>query len=275
MSLGSPVPDRLMEEACRDAYKKGVAIVCAAGNSGREGVGYPAAFPQCIAVSAVGPSGELTFYSSWGKQVAIAAPGGDQSAGQQNGVLQNTVMDGQDDYYYFQGTSMASPHVAGVAALIVSRGVHNPAQVRQVLEKSARAKQPKNKYGAGILDAAAAVQKADEEQSEPRSRFLFALLLGALGLAVARYRARFAGHGGLPIAATGVFLLGMLLPEWLAGGFGSESAWNILGHSALIPMALLGLGLAHRPALRLLAALAAGFAAHLLWDGLHAAAPFS
>ena len=47
-----------------------------AGNSSSEGVGYPAAYPECIAVSALGPTGKLSYYSSWGKQVAISAPGG-------------------------------------------------------------------------------------------------------------------------------------------------------------------------------------------------------
>src|SRR5207248_11256645 len=113
MSLGAPFGDSITRNACKYAYQKGVTIVCAAGNSGQEGVGYPAAYPECIAVSALGPKGELSFYSSWGKQICIAGPGGDTSYGPQYGVLQNTVRP-EDDYYFFQGTSMASPHVAGV-----------------------------------------------------------------------------------------------------------------------------------------------------------------
>ena len=75
MSLGSMYPSDVIHEACKYARKKGVTIVCAAGNSFREGVGYPAAFPECIAVSSVGPSGNLSKFSSWGKQVAIARTG--------------------------------------------------------------------------------------------------------------------------------------------------------------------------------------------------------
>lgn len=160
MSLGGPFPDKLMRSACEYARKKGVAIVCAAGNSGREGVGYPAAFPDCIAVSSVGPNRELSFYSSWGKPVAIAAPGGDKMQDPDHGgILQNTVLRDengvlQDDYFAFQGTSMASPHVAAVAALIESQGVKDPDDVRAVLQKSAqKVKGPREKYGAGILDA--------------------------------------------------------------------------------------------------------------------------
>ena len=129
MSLGGPYPDKIMGSACEYAYKKGVTIVCAAGNSGKEGVGYPGGFPECIAVSSVGPTGKLSFYSSWGKQVAIAAPGGDSEVGgpADGKILQNTVYQGKDDYYAFQGTSMASPHVAAVAALIEVTGGERPA----------------------------------------------------------------------------------------------------------------------------------------------------
>ena len=148
MSLGGPYPDQVMGSACEYAHKKGVTIVCAAGNSGREGVGYPAAYKDCIAVSSVGPKGDLSFYSSWGKQVAIAGPGGDkQAGGEAGGILQNTVMpnsDGAmvDDYYSFQGSSMASPHVAAVAALFVYQGVKYPDDVMAVLQKSAHKKGP-------------------------------------------------------------------------------------------------------------------------------------
>jgi subtilisin family serine protease len=91
LSLGMPFPDPVVHAACRYAYAKGVTIVCAAGNGGSEGVYYPAAFRECIAVSAVGPSDELAPYSSYGRPIALAAPGGDKSGGEAGGVLQNTV----------------------------------------------------------------------------------------------------------------------------------------------------------------------------------------
>src|SRR6185436_12161604 len=112
-------------------------------------------------------------------------------------------------------------------------------------------------------------------QREPLARWAFALALGAFGFGLACFRARFGGAGGVPVAATLCFLLGTQLPEWLTSGWGQVSLPNVIGHSALIPLGLLALGITHRPALRYLAALAAGFGAHLLWDGLHAAAPFS
>jgi subtilisin family serine protease len=165
MSLGSAFPDSVIHNACKYARKKGVVLICAAGNSGRQGVGYPAAFAECFAVSAVGPSGNLAEYSSWGKQVALAAPGGDyvSSGNRADGILQNTnlgpALGGHgDDYYAFQGTSMATPHVAAVAAMVISTGVKDAAKVEEILRKSAAPKGDAKKFGAGLLDAAKAVE---------------------------------------------------------------------------------------------------------------------
>lgn len=163
MSLGSPFPDAVIRNACTYASKKGVVIVAAAGNSGKQGVGYPAAYSECIAVSSVGPSGKLAGYSSWGKQVALAAPGGDiggyADRDESAGILQNTNLPvefgGQGDgYYAFQGTSMASPHVAAAAALVMAQGIKDPAKVRKALTESAVKVTGGDvkKYGAGILN---------------------------------------------------------------------------------------------------------------------------
>ncbi|HPZ10194.1 MAG TPA: S8 family serine peptidase, partial [Candidatus Eremiobacteraeota bacterium] len=146
-------------------------IVCAAGNSSSTRIGYPAAYPECIAVSAVRYDKEITFYSNRGKDIDIAAPGGDlrvdqNGDGKKDGVLQNTIArmnPATDDYYLFQGTSMASPHVAGVAAMVVSLGVTNPKAVEGVLKDSANKNVPEDLdygYGAGIVDAGKAVMHA-------------------------------------------------------------------------------------------------------------------
>jgi len=163
MSLGSPFPDAVIRSACTYASKKGVVIVAAAGNSGKQGVGYPAAYSECIAVSSVGPSGKLAGYSSWGKQVALAAPGGDiggySDRDESAGILQNTNLPAEfggqgDGYYAFQGTSMASPHVAAAAALVMSQGIKDPIKVRKALTESAAKVTGGDikKYGAGILN---------------------------------------------------------------------------------------------------------------------------
>lgn len=237
MSLGSAYPSKVMENACNYAAKKGVVIVCAAGNSFREGVGYPAAYPACIAVSSVGPSGELSKFSSWGKQVAIAAPGGDMIDSQdpKDGILQNTNYPEKaggngDDYYSFQGTSMASPHVAAAAALVMSQGIKDPAKVRDVLTKTATPKNDKKKYGAGILNVGNA-SKAAEAEGTWKLRHL--LLVGLSGLLL--------GFGGirrsvgLRAAMAGALGLGFFVPDMFTSLFGANSAWNLLSFSALLP----------------------------------------
>jgi serine protease len=273
MSLGSPFPSAILHSACQYAFKKGVTIVCAAGNSGTEGVGYPAAFKECIAVSAVGPGGKLTPYSSYGPQIAIAAPGGDKSLGENAGVLQNTVLGGEDNYYWFQGTSMASPHVAGVAALLVSQGIKDPAEVKAALQKAARPKAPANKYGAGLLDASAAVARTQSVRAQRPVWWLVSLFAVAVTFALGTMRRRLAKLPGYPTGAVAALVLGLLGPDWLASHFGFDHHINMVGHSLLLP-ALLLTEVESRASLRWVAALAAALTAHLLWDLRWGTAPF-
>ncbi len=165
LSLGGGGRSLAMESAVEYARRRGAVVVCAAGNSGSRGVSYPAAYRGAFAVSAVGPKGRLAPYSSFGPEVAIAAPGGDKSLGEESGVLQQTLAEGsttEAGYRWFQGTSMATPHVAGAAALVMSLGVSSPAAVEEVLKSTAGGapESSSERYGAGLLDAAAAVRKA-------------------------------------------------------------------------------------------------------------------
>lgn len=169
MSLGGGGYNSTMAKAVKYAHDKGVVVVCAAGNNGNGKVIYPAAYPGAIAVAATGSNERTTFYSNWGKQITIAAPGGNTREHANGGVLQNTVQNGKEDYYYFMGTSMASPHIAGVAALIMGEGVKDPDAVRQILVETARVPSGMENdkpgdyadhYGAGIVDAAKAVDRA-------------------------------------------------------------------------------------------------------------------
>jgi len=165
LSLGGGGRSLAMETAVAYARRRGAVVVCAAGNGGSRGVSYPAAYPGAFAVSAVGPQGRLAPYSSYGPEVAIAAPGGDKSQGEEAGVLQETLAEDSTTeaaYRWFQGTSMATPHVAGAAALVMSLGVTAPAAVEGLLTSTAKdaPEGSREKYGAGLLDANAAVRKA-------------------------------------------------------------------------------------------------------------------
>lgn len=279
MSLGSPLPDQLIRSACEYAYGKGVTIVCAAGNSGHEGVGYPAAYKECIAVSSVGPSGNLSHFSTWGRQIAIAAPGGDKEAGgEAGGILQNSVKRDDngvlvDDYYSFQGTSMASPHVAAVAALIVAQGIKKPADVRTVLLKSAQSKGPANKYGAGIVDAAAAAKLATNTYSDGITRFWIVVALFGGCMLVGKMRAKTGVAKPYPFWGTAALCFGLLFPDWITQYIGATSPFNIVGHSILVPGALLILG-AQKGEKRLLGWMALGLSAHLGWEFVRGTSPF-
>lgn len=172
MSLGGGGRSAVMENAVKYARAKGVVVVAAAGNGGRAVVEFPAAYPGSVAVSAVGPTGKLAPYSSYGKELDIAGPGGDKSQGPEAGVLQNTIDPkdpSQSVYASYQGTSMATPHVAGVAALLYAAGAKNPDQVEAALFKSAKAAEDQTgwteQFGHGIVDAEAALtalKKLDE-----------------------------------------------------------------------------------------------------------------
>jgi len=276
MSLGSPMPDQVTRKACQYAAKKGVLIVCAAGNSQGGSVGYPAAFPECLAVSAVDASGGLSWYSSIGKEVDLAAPGGDTREGDDGGILQNTVDfdsgEWEDGYFAFQGTSMASPHVAAVAALAMSRGVTDPAEVRQLLLRGAQAKKPAEKYGAGVLSAARTVQLADAARRDSLLRLLFTLVAGVLGLGVGAIRDRARGLTRFPFAPLGL-VLGLLGPDLIFGWLGFGTPVNILLHSALIPLYLLWEAESQR-VYRFVTALAIGTFLHLAWDAALGHVPF-
>ena len=301
LSLGGGGRSLAMEGAVAYARRKGAVVVCAAGNSGGRGVSFPAAYPGAFAISAVGPAARPAPYTSFGPEVALAAPGGDKTLGEENGVLQETLAEGSTSefaYRWFQGTSMATPHVAGAAALVESLGVTNPAAVERVLAGSARTPPLRDpeKFGAGLLDAGAAIR--DVTVLWAAVRLALALAGAFIALGHARKLSQHKGGAGVPFwaglvagsgALTALAPLGVarfpLLPAIALppAGMGvhffgmpgtslaaSAAAW--IGWSALVPLAFaLPARLSARPLDNVFGALAAGLA--FGWAGtlLHAA----
>lgn len=96
---------------------KGGIVIFAAGNSNSEADWYPGHYENTLSVSSIGPNWEKASYSNYGTWVDIAAPGGETNLGSKNGVLSTLP---KNQYGYYQGTSMACPHVSGIAALALA-----------------------------------------------------------------------------------------------------------------------------------------------------------
>jgi subtilisin len=126
MSLGADEGSEPLHRAVQAALAKGMTIIAAAGNTGGP-VGFPGAYPEAIAVGASDSSDHVAPFSSRGPEVAYIAPGVE--------ILSLKMGGG---YVSLSGTSMASPHISGLAALAFASGATTPSALRAALDKAAR-----------------------------------------------------------------------------------------------------------------------------------------
>jgi serine protease len=181
MSIGGTRANQPVFEALNYAVSKGVFISIAGGNEFEDGnpVEYPGAYAAVIdgvmSVGAIGRSMSRAFYSNTGSHIEIVAPGGNSRDGGSAGLIwQASIFDSDFDSVSvvfprfdryaetpLQGTSMATPHVAGIAALVMSQGVTNPAAVEALIKATARdlgAPGRDNEYGFGLIQPRAALR---------------------------------------------------------------------------------------------------------------------
>jgi serine protease len=189
MSLGgSGSCDTLYQDAINDAVARGTTVVVAAGNSAGNVANFrPASCANVIAVGATRITGGIAYYSNYGAGVDLSGPGGGGSVDGNPGgyVWQNgysgatTPTSGSDTYMGMGGTSMASPHVAAVAALVQSAVIAagnaplTPAALETLLKQTARpfpvSIPTSTPIGTGIVDAKAALDKALEAPCDPQT----------------------------------------------------------------------------------------------------------
>jgi subtilisin family serine protease len=162
MSLGAPVGSDAMHNAIKKLYDMNIPCICAAGNEGPDSVvGYPAKYSECIAVAAYDKDKKIADFSSPGKEVLIAAPGVS---------IYSTY--GNNTYAKLSGTSMATPFISGLVALLISKhkkqeretGMNDCKTVDQIkehLKKYAVSQSSLGKddhFGYGIVDAAKLIE---------------------------------------------------------------------------------------------------------------------
>ena len=160
MSLGGPNNETL-KRAIEYALAKNVVVVTAMGNDGKNVKAYPAAFPGVISVGSIDFNRSRSDFSNYGDWITVTAPGSQIMSTMPTYKTTMTEFEKEEGYDYLDGTSMACPIVAGIAALVLSRNPgYTPAEVKERIQSTASDAGKKgydNEYGYGIVNAAKAV----------------------------------------------------------------------------------------------------------------------
>jgi serine protease len=276
LSLGGPQYAKVIHVAAEKARDAGVLVVAAAGNDGKLGVSWPGALREVIGVSAIGPDGFLAPYSNYGLGVDVAAPGGNSNI-EGGGILQDTI-DGAGGHRYreLQGTSMATPHVSGALAALLSTGLLSPIDAERALLLSADSQVWDPRFGHGRIDLGRALELVGAGVDRPW-RFALGGLLGWVLAAAATSRLgfRLLAATVAAVVAGGVFFGGGVAPGWTTVGalhwpmawaglaWGLPAAWV----AAVVPVAATLLFAPFRPLRAPVLGLAAGLAVALAWGG--------
>ena len=250
MSFGGAFPDPTLQSAISAAANAGSLLVASAGNDGLDALNYPAAYPQVMAVAAVGQDGLLATYSSAGTDISVAAPGGDfriDDALNGGGGILGPGWDFENHvpvYLLGFGTSAAAPFVSGVAALILAKtpGL-TAAQVRQRIEQYAVRPAGGGRtdlLGWGIVNA----YNALTQQAGPPRRVYARLIDAVSGATVKTAAADASGNFAFTKLSQGSYYVQAGEDEnadstlgipgrrfaW-AGGFGKPTVFNVAGQT--------------------------------------------
>lgn len=176
LSLASSGPSTTLKNSVQYAVDNGVTVVAASGNNNRGQVSYPARYSTVISVGAIGPTKERAHYSNYGENLDLVAPGGDSEVSTTHNNTILTTTSNNYRYYPAQGTSMAAPHVSGLAALLYNEGITGPSEIKQKLIQTAspldKTGMNNDYYGAGLvnINKALGLETEDNESNKNSSK---------------------------------------------------------------------------------------------------------